>query len=88
LGYLKTRDKKDPATVQLMWELNISDDSSLLVVTQLNGAIVAGRDSLKVNGVEIANDKIAPEAGTKVGVYLFDANGNKKTDATRAEGLS
>jgi pimeloyl-ACP methyl ester carboxylesterase len=88
LVYLKTRDEKDPATVQLMTELNVSDDSSLLVVTQLNGAIVAGRDSLKVNGVEIATDKIAPEAGTKVGVYLFDANGNKKTDATRPEGPS
>jgi hypothetical protein len=88
LVYLKTRDEKDPATVQLMKELKLSDDSSLLVVTQLNGAIVAGRDSLKVNGVEIATDKIAPEAGTKVGVYLFDANGNQKTDATRPEGPS
>jgi hypothetical protein len=57
-----------------------------MVVSQLNGAIVAGRDSLKVNGTEIATDKIAPERGTKVGFYLFDANQNKKTDATLPEG--
>jgi pimeloyl-ACP methyl ester carboxylesterase len=84
--YLKTRDPKVPATVQLEKALNISDDSSIMVVSQLNGAIVAGRDSLKVNGVEIATDKIAPERGTKVGFYLFDANQNKKTDATLPAG--
>jgi hypothetical protein len=35
-----------------------------------------------VNGVELATPEIAPEKGTKVGFFLFDANGNKKTDAT------
>ncbi len=84
--YLKTRDPHAPATVQLEKALNVSDESSVMVASQLNGAIVAGRDSLKVNGVEIATDKIAPERGTKVGFYLFDANQNKKTDATLPEG--
>ena len=86
LVYLKTRDPKSPATVQLEKALNLTDDSSVLVVSQLNGAIVAGRDSLKVNGAELATDKIAPERGTKVGFYVFDANQNKKTDATLPEG--
>jgi pimeloyl-ACP methyl ester carboxylesterase len=86
LVYLKTRDPKSPATAQLDKALNLGDDSSILVVSQLNGAIVAGRDSLKVNGAEIATDKIAPERGTKVGFYVFDANHNKKTDATLPEG--
>jgi pimeloyl-ACP methyl ester carboxylesterase len=86
LVYLKTRDLKAPDTVQLEKALNLSDDSSTMVVSQLNGAIVAGRDSLKVNGVEVATDKIAPERGTKVGFYLFDANQNKKTDASLPEG--
>jgi|HubBroStandDraft_6_1064221.scaffolds.fasta_scaffold48495_2 pimeloyl-ACP methyl ester carboxylesterase len=86
LVYLKTRDPKDAATVRLEKALNISDESSTIVVSQLNGAIVAGRDSLKVNELEIATEKIAPEGGTKVGFYLFDANQNKKTDATLPEG--
>jgi pimeloyl-ACP methyl ester carboxylesterase len=86
LVYLKTRDPKDAATVRLEKAFNLTDDSSMMVVSQLNGAIVAGRDSLKVNGTEIATDKIAPERGTKVGFYLFDANQNKKTDATLPEG--
>jgi pimeloyl-ACP methyl ester carboxylesterase len=86
LVYLKARDTKAPATAQLEKALNVSDDSSTMVVSQLNGAIVAGRDSLKVNGVEVATDKIAPERGTKVGFYLFDANQNKKTDATLPDG--
>ena len=86
LVYLKTRDPKAATTVQLDKALNLSDESSLMVVSQLNGAIVAGRDSLKVNGTEIATDNIARERGTKVGFYLFDANQNKKTDATLPEG--
>jgi hypothetical protein len=57
-----------------------------LIVSQLNGAIVAGRDSLKVNGVELATEEIAPEKGTKVGFFLYDANDNKKTDATLPKG--
>jgi pimeloyl-ACP methyl ester carboxylesterase len=86
LVYLKTRDPKDAATVRLEKAFNLTDDSSMMVVSQLNGAIIAGRDSLKVNGTEIATDKIAPERGTKVGFYLFDANQNKKTDAMLPEG--
>jgi hypothetical protein len=58
----------------------------VIIVSQLNGAIVAGRDSLKVNGIELATQEIAPEKGTKVGFFLFDANGNKKTDATLPKG--
>jgi len=86
LVYLKTRDPKLPATAQLEEALKLSDDSSTKIVSQLNGAIVAGRDSLKVNGVELATEKIAPERGTKVGFYVFDANQNKKTDASLPEG--
>jgi pimeloyl-ACP methyl ester carboxylesterase len=86
LVYLKTRDPKAADTARLEKALNLSDDSSVLIVSQLNGAIVAGRDSLKVNGVELATDKIAPEGGTKVGFYVFDANQNKKTDAALPDG--
>lgn len=86
LVYLKTRDPKAPDTARLEKALHFSDDSSVMIVSQLNGAIVAGRDSLKVDGVEIATDKIAPESGTKVGFYLFDANQNKKTDTVLPEG--
>jgi pimeloyl-ACP methyl ester carboxylesterase len=84
--YLKTRDPKAADTTRLEKELKLNDDSSTLIVSQLNGAIVAGRDSLKVDGTEIATPEIAPEKGTKVGFYLFDANGNKKTDATLPDG--
>jgi pimeloyl-ACP methyl ester carboxylesterase len=88
LVYLKSRDPKDPETTKLEQALNLSDDSCTMVVSQLNGAIVAGRDSLKVNGTELATEKIAPERGTKVGFYLFDANQNKKSDATLPEGAT
>jgi pimeloyl-ACP methyl ester carboxylesterase len=86
LVYLKTRDPKSPQTTQLEKSLDLNDESSTLIVSQLNGAIVAGRDSLKINGTEIATPDIAPERGTKVGFYLFDANHNKKTDATLPDG--
>jgi hypothetical protein len=82
LVYLKTRDDKSEPGATIARELHPSDDSSILVVSQLNGAIIAGKDSLKVNGTELATPEIAPEKGTKVGFFLFDANGNKKTDAT------
>jgi pimeloyl-ACP methyl ester carboxylesterase len=86
LVYLKTRDPKAADTERLEKGLSLSDDSSTMIVSQLNGAIVAGRDSLKVNGIELATDKIAPESGTKVGFYVFDANQNKKTDAALPDG--
>jgi pimeloyl-ACP methyl ester carboxylesterase len=80
LIYLKTRDDNTEPAATITRELHATDDSSIVVVSQLNGAIVAGRDSLKVNGLELATPEIAPEKGTKVGFFLFDANGNKKTD--------
>jgi hypothetical protein len=60
----------------------------VIIVSQLNGAIVAGRDSLKVNGLELATPEIAPEKGTKVGFFLFDANSNKKTEGTLPPGAT
>jgi hypothetical protein len=86
LVYLKTRDEKAEPGASIARELKLSDDASAIVVSQLNGAIIAGRDSLKVNGVELATEEIAPERGTKVAFFLFDANGNKKTDATHPSG--
>jgi hypothetical protein len=88
LVYLKTRDEKTEPGASIARQINVTDDSSVLVVSQLNGAIIAGRDSLKVNGVELATEEIAPERGTKVGFFLFDANGNKKTDATLPKGAT
>ena len=86
LVYLKTRDEKAEPGASIARELKLSDDASSIVVSQLNGAIIAGKDSLKVNGVELATEEIAPERGTKVAFFLFDANGNKKTDATHPSG--
>jgi Lipase C-terminal domain/alpha/beta hydrolase fold len=88
LVYLKTRDDKSEPGATMTRELHLSDDSSVIVVSSLNGAVIAGRDSLKVNGVELATGDIAPERGTKVAFFLFDANGNKKTDATHPNGAS
>jgi pimeloyl-ACP methyl ester carboxylesterase len=82
LVYLKTRDDQNEPGASIARELKVSDDSSVVIVSPLDGAVVAGRDSLKVNGVEVATPEIAPERGTKVGFFLFDANGNKKTDGT------
>lgn len=86
LVYLKTRDDSSETGKAIADALHLTDDSSVMVVAQLNGAVVAGRDSLKVNGVELATEDIAAEDKTKVGFYLFDANDNKKTDAVRPEG--
>ncbi len=88
LVYLKTRDNKAEPGATIMRELPDTDDASIVVVSQLNGAIIAGKDSLKVNGVEVVTEETAPERGTKVGFFLFDGNGNKKTDATLPKGKS
>ena len=86
LVYLKMRDEKSEPGASVVRDLHLSDDSSILIVSQLNGAIAAGKDSLKINDVEIATPEIAPAAATKVGFYVFDANQNKKTDATHPAG--
>jgi hypothetical protein len=80
--YLKARDPDSDSGKQVDALLGLDDTSSVMVVSPLDGAIVAGRDSLKVNGTEIATELTAVEKDTKVGFYVFDANHNRKSEAT------
>lgn len=74
----------DPAFGKRLTEAIAADESaSMLVVSSLNGAVAAGRDSLKVNGLEIATPAIAPKSETKAVFYIFDANHNKTSDRDR-----
>lgn len=85
LVYLVLRDPKSSSGQRMATALSIDDASSVLVVSPLDGAVVAGRDSLKINGVEIVTQETAPWSLTKVTFYFFDANHNKQSDLSRPD---
>jgi hypothetical protein len=83
--YLVLRDPKSSSGQRMATVLSLDDSSSVLAVSPLDGAVVAGRDSLKINGVEMVTQETAPWSLTKVTFYFFDANRNKQSDLNRPD---
>lgn len=59
-----------------------SDDSQAVVVSfTANQAVIAGRDDLRVNGVELSTPDFASEENSSIAFFLYDGNTNGQTDA-------
>ncbi len=58
-------------SAQTVWNIYLSDQ-----------AVLAGRDSLTVNGVVLSSPLLAPPEKTAISFFLFDENGNGQTDGT------
>lgn len=56
----------------MLGNLPAKDDQSLLVVYSANKAMIAGRDSVTVNGIPISSPALTPAAKTIISSFIFD----------------
>jgi pimeloyl-ACP methyl ester carboxylesterase len=85
LVYLRLLPGPGSMAGALLSAVRFDDAHSVLIVFGSNRAILAGRDSLTVNGVEMATELVASAEETLIALFLFDENGNGETDGTRVE---
>jgi len=64
-----------------------NDNYALLAWLNVNQAVIAGRDTFFVNGIDLATDAIADPENTTLGVFFFDANFNGVSDEAPAGGI-
>jgi len=63
------------------------DDRMLPATLMVNRAVVAGRDTLYVDGLEVSTDALAAPEKTTIAVFYFDANFNGVSDGRAPGGL-
>ena len=66
----------------LLMGLPKSEDACVVNIFSANRSLIAGRDQVWVNGIQLINDTIAPAEKTAISFFLYDANGNKQSDLT------
>jgi pimeloyl-ACP methyl ester carboxylesterase len=60
-----------------------SDDAQAVVVSfTSNQAVIAGRDELHVNGIELSTPAFASEENSTIAYFLFDGNNDSQTNGT------
>lgn len=64
-----------------------TDDAMEIVVMRLGGAMLAGEDSLTVNGQEVLTEDTANAANTTVAIFIRDENNNQQSDLTPIPGV-
>ena len=67
--------------------LPYSDDYALLATLHINQAVVAGRDTLFVDGYEVSTPEVTPPEKTAIAIFFFDANRNGVSDGQAAGGF-
>jgi len=60
--------------------LPFDDERALLVVFSSNRAMIAGEDSLLINGTEVLTAETAPEENTTIAIFFYDGNANGESD--------
>jgi len=60
--------------------LPFDDERALLVVFSSNRAMIAGEDSLLINGAEVLTAETAPEENTTIAMFFYDGNTNGESD--------
>lgn len=80
LMYLRTLPATGMVSL-LMATLPAQANQAVLVVFSRQKAVIAGRDSLAVNGLPLSTPAWADAAKTAIAWFLFDGNKNGQTDA-------
>ena len=81
LVYLRTIPPAGSLAGLLLSGLPTDPAQTVLNVFSSSSAIIAGRDSLVVDGNFLSSNSIAPASKTMIALFLYDT-GNKKTDLT------
>jgi hypothetical protein len=67
--------------------LPYDDDYALMATLNVNQAVVAGRDTLLVDGYEVSSEAVTPPEKTTIAIFFFDANRNGASDGQAAGGF-
>lgn len=85
LVYLRTLPGPSSVAGVLLGAIPFTDDNAVVVVFAGSAAVIAGRDALTVQGLELATDALASPAQTLLALFLYDDNANQKTDGGKLE---
>ncbi|MBN1947462.1 MAG: alpha/beta hydrolase [Bradymonadales bacterium] len=80
LVYYRTLPDSSTLIGRLLGNIPADDGQAVLGVFFPNRALLAGRDSLRIEGMEVATDDFASAEETALALFFFDANGNGQTD--------
>ncbi len=78
--YLRTLPPASSLAGLLLASIPSNDNQSVLVVFSANQAIIAGRDSLSVDGYNLSVPDFCSEDNTTIALFLYDGNNNGQTD--------
>ena len=83
------RSFPDPSSLPgiLLSLMPYDDGHTLLATLNINQAVVAGRDTLRVDGYEISTEEVTPAEKTAIAMFYFDLNGNGASDPGSPGGL-
>lgn len=82
LVYLRTLPSPDSLAGALLSVLPFDDKATVLIVFSASRAVITGKDSLKVNGIELATPDLAAAKHTAIAFFVFDENSNGQSEGT------
>ena len=86
--YLRTLPTNLSLVGLLLASVPFEREEPVLIVFSNQRAMVAGRDSLKIQGVEMLTEETAPADDTILALFIYDANENGESERTAIESFS
>lgn len=83
LVYLRTMPPATSLAGILLASLPKNDSQAVVIAFASSHAVIAGRDQLHVNSLELSTSQFASEDNTAIAFFLYD-DGNNQTDGTAA----
>jgi pimeloyl-ACP methyl ester carboxylesterase len=80
--YLRTYPPANSLATLLLGIIPSDDDQSISAAFSANRSVIAGRDMLLANGVDIATEEVAAAELFTVAVFLYDENDNGASELT------
>jgi len=86
--YLRTLPTNLSLVGLLLGMVPFERDEAILIIFSNQRALVSGRDTLKIAGVELLTDEIAPPDDTILALFLYDENENQVGDQTTIDAFA
>ena len=82
LVYLRTLPSADSLAGTLLAVVPFDDKATVLIVFASSHSVTTGKDSLTVDGTQLATAELADAKHTTIAFCVFDENGNNASDGT------
>ena len=81
--YLRSFPSPQSMAGMMLSGLPQDDNQTAVVVFSASRAVIHGRDELEINGIQLATPEFADADQSVISWFLYDENGNAKTDTTQ-----